>query len=282
MIVLGDESGYEAGIVQKMKLAAIEAEWDTYDPPATFTLVGFPDMETMETRSAVRIPYVLGLIATRSIDEPVVGIKDLIELGEARIRRGMKAYGLLKKLKAGEAAEAERQAFDRLKGDLGYGLLLKRYTANVTDATEAQIRQAARDTMPNVPVLFWTFRIMVGCGFLMLALFILAFYYSVTHRYHANPRWLLYLALFSIPLPWIAAECGWIVAEYGRQPWSIGEILPTFLSVSSVSAGQVIGSLIGFVLLYTALAVVDVYLMVKYARIGPSSLHTGRYHHEHE
>jgi len=67
----------------------------------------------------------------------------------------------------------------------------------------------------------------------------------------------------------LAAELGWFVAEHGRQPWAIEGVLPTFLGVSSISPGQVWFSLTGFVLFYSALAVVDVWLMVKYARLGP-------------
>ena len=92
--------------------------------------------------------------------------------------------------------------------------------------------------------------------------------------------WLLKLIVLSMPAPWIAAELGWIVAEYGRQPWSIGEVLPTALSASSLSVTDVALSLGGFVLFYTALLVADLYLIVKYARLGPSSLGTGRYHFE--
>ena len=88
------------------------------------------------------------------------------------------------------------------------------------------------------------------------------------------------LALYGIPLPWIAIECGWFVAEYGRQPWAIAEILPTQLGVSSLSIGTVWASLIGFILLYTGLFVVEMYLMFKYARLGPSSLGTGQYFFE--
>ena len=76
--------------------------------------------------------------------------------------------------------------------------------------------------------------------------------------------------LWSLPLPWIAAELGWIVAEYGRQPWAIDGVLPTFLAVSSVSAAQVLFTLTGFVLFYSALLVVDVILMLKYIRMGPA------------
>ncbi|MCW8828092.1 MAG: cytochrome ubiquinol oxidase subunit I, partial [Gammaproteobacteria bacterium] len=92
--------------------------------------------------------------------------------------------------------------------------------------------------------------------------------------------WLLKMALYGIPLPWIAAETGWFVAEYGRQPWSIGEVLPVHLSTSTLSTGDLFFSIGGFVSFYTLLLVVEMYLMFKFARLGPSSLHTGRYHHE--
>jgi len=76
-------------------------------------------------------------------------------------------------------------------------------------------------------------------------------------------------AVASLPLPWLAAELGWVVAEYGRQPWVIEGVLPTSLGVSSTSADNVLFSLLGFVLFYSGLAVADLYLMVKYVRLGP-------------
>ena len=79
---------------------------------------------------------------------------------------------------------------------------------------------------------------------------------------------------------WVWA--GWFVAEYGRQPWTIGEVLPTFISTSALTTGDLIGSIIGFVLLYTVLLIAELYLMIKFARLGPSSLHTGRYHFEQD
>ncbi|WP_192830475.1 cytochrome ubiquinol oxidase subunit I, partial [Enterobacter hormaechei] len=78
VIVLGDESGYEMGDVQKTKLAAIEAEWETQPAPAAFTLFGVPDQEAQENRFAIQIPYALGIIATRSVDKQVTGLKDLM------------------------------------------------------------------------------------------------------------------------------------------------------------------------------------------------------------
>lgn len=281
VIVLGDESGYEIGDVQKTKLAAIEAEWDTHPAPAGFTLFGIPDQAAMRTDYAIKIPYVLGLIATRSLDKEVTGIKDLLVQHEARIRNGMKAYALLEQLRGGDRSEATLAAFNAVKLDLGYGLLLKKYTDKVVDATDEQVRQASLDTIPDVLSLFFSFRIMVAAGFLMLALFACAFWASARKNEERKP-WLLKWALWSLPLPWLAAQTGWYVAEHGRQPWSIGEVLPTHLSTSSLSTGDVWGSLTALIAFYSLLLVVEMYLMIRFARLGPSSLHTGRYHFEQQ
>jgi cytochrome bd ubiquinol oxidase subunit I len=269
VIVLGDESGYTTGEVQKVKLAAIEAEWDTQPPPASFTAFGFPDQASEATRYAIRIPWLMGLISTRSVDTPVKGIKDLKRDHEARIRGGMKAYAALQKLRAGDKTSETKAEFERTKADLGYGLLLRKYTDKVVDASPEQIKQAVDDTIPLVAPLFWSFRLMVGLGFWFLFVFAASFY-VLARRHLYRSRWLMHLALWSIPLPWIAAELGWIVAEYGRQPWSISEVLPTHLSVSSVSVGELYFSLAGFIFFYTALLIVELYLMLKYAREGPS------------
>ncbi|MCF6204333.1 MAG: cytochrome ubiquinol oxidase subunit I [Methylococcaceae bacterium] len=279
VIVLGDESGYTDGEVQKTKLAAIEAEWETVEPPAAFTVIGFPDQEKMITEHAIKIPWVLGLIGTRSADEEIIGIKDLLEVHEQKVRNGIVAYGLLEQIKAGQEDTEIVSKFNHYKEDLGYGLLLKKYTEKVTDATEQQILQATKDTIPNVPLLFWTFRIMVACGFSMLFIFAFSFYLCTVKKVMQH-RWLLWIALYSIPLPWIACEMGWIVAEYGRQPWAVAELLPTHLSISSRTVGELYFSLAGFISFYTLLFVIEMFLMFKFARLGPSALHTGRYYYE--
>ena len=279
VIVLGDESGYELGDVQKVKLAAIEAEYDTEPAPAPFTLVGLPNDETMTKEFAIKIPWVMGLIATRSLDTEVTGLKDLMKHNERRVRSGVLAYGALEKLRAGDKSPAIVESFKDHKIDLGYGLLLKRYVEDPATASDAQIAQAARDSIPSVPYLFWSFRIMVGAGFAMLGLFVLAFYYNAK-RVIGEKRWLLWCLVIGIPLPWIAAETGWFVAEFGRQPWAIGEVLPTFLATSSLTVTDLVFSLTGFLAFYTFLLVIELWLMFKFARLGPSSLHTGRYYHE--
>jgi len=279
VIILGDESGYEIGDVQKTKLAAIEAEWETEPAPAAFTLFGLPNQAEQRTDYAVKIPYVMGIIATRSLDTQVTGIKELIKQHEVRIRNGIVAYALLEKLRNGEKTAENIAAFNQHKQDLGYGLLLKKYNPAVVDSTEAHIQQAALDTIPNVATVFWSFRLMVASGFLMLGLFICAFWASA-RKNEEQKRWLLKWALLSLPLPWIAGQAGWIVAEHGRQPWSIAEVLPVHLSASSISAGDVWGSLLALLAFYSVLLVIEMYLMIKFTRLGPSSLHTGRYHFE--
>jgi cytochrome d ubiquinol oxidase subunit I len=271
VVVLGDESGYAVSENQKMKMAAIEAMWETEPAPASFTVFGIPDVENRTTHYALQIPWVMGLIGTRSIDKPIPGINNLVEETKGKIGNGLQAYDamlVLREDKDNAQARAILAAHDK---DLGYALLLKRLIEDPRKATPADVQKAAESTIPNVPVLFWSFRIMVACGFYFIALFAYSFWLASKRRLDQK-RWYLRLALWSLPLPWIAAELGWIVAEYGRQPWAIEGILPTSLGVSSVSAGQVWTSLAGFVLFYTVLAVIDVALMLKFARKGPDGL----------
>ncbi len=268
VVVLGDESGYEASENQKMKVASIEAEWHTEAPPAGFTVFGFPSVRDHRTYAEVKVPWLLGLIATRSVDQPVTGITDLVEHARQRIESGIQAHAALQRLRADPLDAAARAQFNAHQADLGYGLLLLRYVRNPAQATPEQITQAAWSTVPDVPVLFWCFRLMVGLGLFFIALFAVAFYLSSRHRFEQH-RWFLRLAVWSLPLPWIAAELGWIVAEYGRQPWAIDSVLPTFLGASTVPASHVIASLTGFILFYSALAVIEIYLMVRTIRGGP-------------
>ncbi|MGI5308368.1 cytochrome ubiquinol oxidase subunit I [Rheinheimera sp. WS51] len=280
VIVLGDESGYELGDVQKVKLAAIEAEWKTHPAPAAFTLIGLPNEETQTTDYALQIPAVLGLIATRSLDKEVKGLDQLKREHLQRIIRGQEAYVLMQQYRQGDKSSATVERFNQLSDDLGYGMLLTAYTDDVANATPEHIAMAVEDSIPTVWPLFWSFRIMVGCGFLMLLLFACAFWHSAK-RTAVKPKWLLKFALYSLPLPWIACEAGWFIAEYGRQPWAIGEILPTHMAVSQLSTTDIWISLGSIMVLYTIFVIIEMWLMTKYARIGPAALKTGKYDLEH-
>lgn len=271
VVVLGDESGYEASENQKMKVAAIEAEWHTQSPPASFTLFGFPDLQAHSTRDELEVPWLLGLIATRSVGKTVPGMFELVERAKERIASGMEAHAALQMVRRHPADQAALARFEAHEKDLGYALLLLRYVDDPAKASAAQIEAAAWSTVPNVPVLFWSFRFMVGIGLFLIALFASAFYLSARDQF-LRYRWFLRVAFYSLPLPWIAAELGWIVAEYGRQPWAIDGVLPTFLGVSATSEANVLLSLSGFAIFYTALAVVDVYLLLRMIRRGPDGL----------
>jgi cytochrome bd ubiquinol oxidase subunit I len=267
VVVLGDESGYTASQNQKMKIAAIEAMWETEPAPAGFSLFAIPSTEKQQNFYEVKIPWVLGLIATRSLDTPIPGIKDLVQKAEYKIKDGLLAYNALQSYRKGD--ESSLRVLQAHVYNMGYALLLKKYRPDIENATDEEIKKASQDTVPNIPSLFWSFRIMVFAGLFMIALFMAAFYLSVKRTIHEK-RWFLRAALFSMPLPWIASELGWFVAEHGRQPWAIEGILPTALGVSSVTTTHVWTSLIGFVIFYSFLLVVDVFLLLKYIRLGPA------------
>jgi len=163
---------------------------------------------------------------------------------------------------------AAREQFKAHEKDMGYGLLLRRYTEDVRAATPEMIERAVMDSVPRAAPLFWGFRVMVGLGFSFLALFALSFWFAVKNQFR-DKTWLLKWALWGIPLPWIACMLGWFVAEYGRQPWTVFGLLPTHISASSLSAANLWGSISAFVAFYTLLLVAELYLMFKYARLGP-------------
>ena len=268
VIVLGDESGYELGDVQKVKLAAVEAEYETHPAPAPFTVFGIPNDDKQETEYALQIPWAMGIIATRSLTEEVKGIKDLKEDNRERILSGIKAYEVLDDVRNGTATAEQRAAFDANKDSLGYAMLLEPFTENVSNPSDAALQQAVDYSIPPVAPLFWSFRLMVAAGFIMLALFVCAFYYSTKHKI-TKPRWLLKSALYGLPLPWIACEAGWFVAEYGRQPWSIAEVLPVHTSVSNLAVSDVVITLVAYSAFYTGMFIIGFYLMKKFAKKGP-------------
>lgn len=270
VVVLGDESGYTANQHQKMKIAAMEGMWHTEPAPAPFELFGVPDVEKRTTHAEVKVPWLLGLIATRSTDQEVKGIYELVAIARGRIVAGIPAYTALRALRANPHDASARATLDTHVADLGYALLLRKYVDDPATATPAQIDQAAWDTVPSVGWLFWSFRLMVAMGFFFIALFAWGFWLAARRRCDRQPAFLR-IAIWSLPLPWLAAELGWIVAEHGRQPWAIEGVLPTCLAVSPIPASSVALSLVGFVLFYTTLAVVDVALLRKYIRLGPKT-----------
>lgn len=276
VIVLGDESGYSIGHAQQTKIATLEAMWETEPPPASFNVIAGINEKEQKNDWAVHIPYAMGIIGTRSLDTPILGIHDLKAINKARIQNGMIAVDTLEKLRQDRSNDELIKTFEATKTDLGFGLLLKKYTQDVGSATPEMIQKATDDSIPKVAPMFWSFRIMVGLGFLMLVLFCLSLFYAIKGNF-MHKKWLLKFAIVMLPAPWIAAEMGWFVAEYGRQPWTVYGVLPTHLSISNLPTSAVVWSLIGFMVFYGVLLAVEIYLMQKYVKIGPASLGTGRY-----
>lgn len=291
VVYMGDANGLIVAKNQPMKLAAIEAEWETQAAPADFNLISFPSQEKQKNNMSIKIPDLLGLIVTHSFSAVIPGIKNLEQDNIIKIKRGIVAYDLLSQLRAGadsvengsgkEIREEQKliNQFNQYKDDLGFGLLLKSQLDDITQATPEQIELAARKTIPNVSVIFWSFRVMVGIGFLCLLMFVVALVFSLRNSAWNKTKFLK-LSLYAIPLPWVACICGWFVTEHGRQPWTIYNVLPTDLSASSLSVTDVGLSLVTFCVFFTLLLVVELALMFKYARLGPSALHTGKYYFE--
>lgn len=268
VIVLGDESGYTLTENQKMKIAAMEAMWNTEKAPADLLLFAIPNTETRENSYQIKVPYLLGLIATRSFSKEIPGINELEAAAIPRIQNGQKAYlalQLLRKDRKNQAAEAD---FNKYKNDLGYGLLLKKYSKDLNNIDDATIKKAAKDTIPNVLSIFICFRVMVACAFIMLAYFVIGFWHSTKRQFEKSPVFLK-ASLFMFPLPWIAIMCGWFVAEHGRQPWAIEGVLPTFMGASNLDKSSLLISMTMFVLFYTLLLIFDIKLLKKYIKTGP-------------
>ena len=192
-----------------------------------------------------------------------------------RIRNGIPAVQAMERLSASPRDEAALAQFKAHGKDVGYGFLVLRYApqGDLTKVGDAEIARAAKDTIPEVWIVFWSFRIMVGFGLLMLAYLVLATLMTLANEVERQ-RWFQWAAVLMVPVPFLACEFGWLVAEVGRQPWTVNEMLPTWLSASTHSAAYMVFSLTGFILLYTAFAVVEVFLMLHFIRKGPEEHRT--------
>lgn len=267
LAALGDQAGYATSPGQQMRIAAIAAEWHAQTAPASFTIFGFPDDRGRTTRAAVDVPWMLGLGATHSWRKPVASIDELEASNAARVRRGVEALTALDTPWADPRAVRIRGMEPGAAADLGYGLLLLRHTISPARADDASIAAATRDTIPNVPLLFWSFRIMALLGLYSIALFGCAFWLASRRR--LGKRGFLRIAACSLPLPWIAGALGWIVSEAGRGPWVIDGLLP--VTEAQASRPEVIIGAIAC-LTIAALFVAGAALLVRLVRLGPEGL----------
>ena len=275
----GDQNGLMVLKYEPISLAAMEGQWETHKAPSAWFLTAIPNQKTQSNRFVIQIPGLLSLIEYHNLTGVVKGIKQLEQETIPRIKSGIVAYDALQKIRDGDNSKATMAIFDRHREDIGYGFLVMKVNPTVKNVTQSQIIETTHHAVPLVWVQFWAFRMMIGCWGLFFLGTLLSFI-GIFKKYTFYTRWLLWCMLVFIPLPYIAAECGWIISEMGRQPWVVHGILPTFMGVSNVPIKSVITSLSGYTFFYISLLVIELILMFKYARMGPSSLHTGRYHFE--
>ena len=272
--VTGDESAYQVAQKQPMKLAAMEA---LYNGGNDVSLTGVawvnpfkqPDyLNEDEAPLRIAMPNMLSFLATRDFHGYVPGIQQLWNGYEKpdgtrepsfdeKIESGKKAITALatyRKAKAegneAEAAEASQVLEENLKY-FGYGY--------IKDKAEL---------VPFIPINFWAFRVMVGLGALFILFFALVlflFYRSdfLKHKY------LHIAAIVLVPLAYIASESGWLVAEFGRQPWTIQDMLPVSASVSNVTSGSVALTFFLFLVLFTTMLAVEISILLKQIKKGP-------------
>lgn len=282
VITLGDALGRLDYLVQPTKIAAIEGLWhnsnaDSSTAAAPWLLFAIPNDTAQSNSLEISIPYVLTPLVTHSENVVIPGLIEQEQQSAPAIVNGIKALDALQAYGQKHDA-ADLAAFQANESDMGYGFLAQRYApdqdlSQITPQNLPTVLAATeKSIIPNVFVTFWSFRIMMLLGFYFMGLFAFAAYYSLMNQLERHPL-LLKLCVWSIPLPVLASEFGWITAEAGRQPWSVYGWLPTFQAASSHALGYMIFSLIGFALLYSAFIAAELYLMFKFARLGPQPHH---------
>ena len=267
-LITGDESAYKVAQVQPMKLAAMEALYNGGESQGLTLIAAVnpfsqPDYQNEEAAPLkIEVPMVLSVLATRSFDGYVPGVNDIIK-GYTNTTTGKVELPLTEKILRGQKAITALQAYRS-------GKLDKQQT---TDAALAELRENmpyfgygfvkdADQIVPYIPVCFYAFRVMVGLGSLFLLFFAVLVFLSY-RKDITNMKLLHYAGLLMLPLAYICSESGWIVAEMGRQPWTIQDMLPTWASVSNIAAGEVMTTFVLFLVLFTAMLVAEISIMCK-------------------
>ena len=243
----GDGSAIHVAEYQPMKLAAAEG-LERGGAGAPFSVV-----------PGVEIPKLLSILATHDAEGVVPGIEELKAEGEEKMAKGkvaldaFKQYRQLKDTDPTQAAEA-RKVLEENVDYFGYGYI-----------------ESADELVPNVPLVYWSFRVMVGLGGFLLFLMILVLWAERKGKM-SKWTWLQWVALCSIPLVYLAGQAGWIVAEVGRQPWVIEGLLPTKAAVSSVSVGAVQTTFFLFVAIFTLFLAIEIRILLKAIQKGPEGV----------
>ena len=271
----GDSSAYMVAQSQPMKLAAMEAlynggQGEGLTVAAAVNPFSQPDYASGEEPPLkIAMPNMLSFLATRDFNGYVPGINDIIRGGytmpdgttaislDEKMERGRKAIAALSGYREAQAngdaiaAAGHRKTLDENIKYFGYG-----YIDN------------AEQTVPYIPLCFWAFRVMVGLGVLFLLFFVLSTFLSYKKDI-TKMRWLHVTGMALLPLGYIASEAGWLVAEFGRQPWTIQDMLPTWVAVSDISSASVMLTFFIFLALFTLLLIVEINIRCKAIKKGP-------------
>jgi len=274
----GDSSARTIARVQPVKFAAFEALFEGKSN-APLTAIGIlkPSGEKIGKKDAldfvfrIELPDLLSLMTTGDADGYVPGIFDLIngnpEKGimsvSEKIERGKVARQTLIDYK-----QAKERGDKQMVAELSSKFGDKDFRDNYFRYFGYAYITSPEKAIPDVYGAFYSFHLMVILGFLFILLFALSVFYLYTDRLLKN-RWFLWVLLFSIPLPYLASELGWIVTEMGRQPWIIQDLMPVTIGVSKISAGSVMTTFWIFAFLFTALLIAEISIMVKQVKIGP-------------
>ncbi|MBR1594062.1 MAG: cytochrome ubiquinol oxidase subunit I [Alloprevotella sp.] len=236
VMLTGDRSGVEIAKHQPMKLAAAEGLMDG-GQRAPFSIV-----------PGVEVPGVLSILATHDIDGYVPGINDIKRDGEEKILRGRQAledFRLFRETMDKDSAAAAVHAQNLAKNVqyFGYGHI-----------------ENTEQLVPPVPVVYWAFRVMVGLGSALLLVMLLFLWFEWKKK-GEYPRWLLHAGLWSIPAVYLAGQAGWAVAEVGRQPWIIQDLMPVSAAISELPSSNVMLTFFIFLAIFTALLIAEIKIM---------------------
>lgn len=271
----GDTSGYHVAQKQPMKLAALEGLYDggTDQGLTTIGLMN-PAKERYDdgVEGAIfewKIPYGLSMLATRDVHGYVPGINDIIKGGYVQ-PDGTVAPSAEEKMSAGREALKALDAYRRAKqnGDEESAQLIKPLLEKNVKYLGYGYIEDANELVPNVPLNFYAFRVMVGVGCYFILFFALVLFFLYKKRL-TDRRWLLWVGLWSIPLAYIGGQVGWIVAEAGRQPWAIQDLLPVHAAISNVSVSSVQTTFFIFLALFTVMLIAGVRICLYLIRKGP-------------
>jgi cytochrome d ubiquinol oxidase subunit I len=278
LIYTGDGSAYQVAQKQPMKLAAMEGLYEGSEG-AGLILIGMPTpgKEYGDNKDdyvfKIEIPKLLSFLGYRDFNAFVPGVKNLIEGGypmtdeNGETRKAISATEKIEKGKLSINALAEYKMAKENGNDSIQEQSLKVFRENFQYFGYGFLHDP-KSIIPNIPLTFYSFHIMVALGFYFVLLFALVLLFIYKNSLETK-KWLLRLSIFTIPLAYIASMSGWIVAEVGRQPWTIQDLLPTVAAVSNIDASAVQITFWLFAIIFTALLIAEIKIMLKQIKIGP-------------